>query len=103
MYYTDIERIFHTHLKADLALRSITVDKRGSVSYEKVDPDRVRIPALVDTLQLVLKELVAIARRTRRRQTYETLFFEHYAPIIKAEHERLEEYDLSKKLVMELL
>lgn len=103
MYYSDIERIFHTHLKADPALQNITVNKHGSVSYDKVNPDRVRIPTLVDTLQLILKELVAIARRTRRRQSYETLFFEYYAPIIKAEHERLEEYDLSKKLVMELL
>ncbi len=103
MHFNDIQRIFSTHLKADPALRPVSVDKHGVVSFDKVDPDRVRILDLIDTLSIILKELVAIARRARRRQSYESLFFEYYAPLIKSEQERIEEYELQKKLVMELL
>ncbi len=103
MYFPDLERIFRTHLKADSALRKITFDKHGIVSYDEVNPDQVKIDTLIDTLHIILKELIAIARRTRRRETYEALFFQYYVPIIKAEEERIKEYDLMKKLVMELL
>ncbi len=52
---------------------------------------------------MILKELIAIARRARVRQSYESLFFEHFAPLIKDEQDRIDEYELQKKLVMELL
>lgn len=103
MHLPDIEQIFRTHLKTDPALRSITVDLHGVVSYDHVEPEQVRITSLVDTLHVILKELITLARRTRRRETYETLFFKYYAPTIKAEEKRIKEYDLTKKLVMELL
>ncbi len=103
MHYPDIKRIFETHLQSDPALRHMSVDQHGVVSYDQVNPDLVRLQSLVDTLHLILQELIAIARRTRRRQSYETLFFEHFAPMIKAENERLKEYNLTEKLVMELL
>jgi hypothetical protein len=103
MHFTDIQRILSTHLKADRALRLVTLDKHGVISFDQVDPDRVKLQGLDDILSTILKELVAIVRRTRRRQSYETLFFEHYVPLIKVEQARIEEYDLQKKLVMELL
>ena len=103
MYLSDVQRIFSIHLQADPGLRPITLDTHGLVIYDKVDPASVNRDTLVDILHIVLRELVTLARRTRRRQSYETLFFEHYAPTIKAEYERLEEYGLMKKLVMELL
>ncbi len=103
MHFNDIQRIFSTHLKTDSALRPVTLDKHGVVSFDQVDPERVKILGLVDTLSMILKELVAIGRRARRRQSYETLFFEYFAPLIKSEQERIEEYELQKKLVMELL
>ena len=103
MHFTDIQRILSTHLKVDPALRPVTMDKHGVISFDQVNPDRVKIQGLVDILSIILKELVAIARRARRRQSYEALFFQHYAPLIKSEQERIEEYELQKKLVMELL
>jgi hypothetical protein len=103
MHFTDIQRILSTHLEADRALRPVTLDKHGVISFDQVNPDRVTLLGLDDILSLILKELVAIARRARRRQSYEALFFEHYVPLIKAEQERIEEYELQKKLVMELL
>ena len=103
MHFTDIQHILSTHLKSDPALRPVTIDKHGVISFDEVNPERIRLLGLVDTLSMILKELVAIARRTRRRQSYETLFFEYYAPLIKSEQERIEEYELQKKLVMELL
>jgi hypothetical protein len=103
MYFTDIQHILSTHLKADPALRPVTFDKHGVISFDQVDPERVKFLELTDTLSMILKELVAIARRTRRRESYETLFFEYYAPLIKSEQERIEEYELQHKLVMELL
>lgn len=103
MHMPDIEQIFSTHLKADPALRSITIDLHGVVSYDQVNPESVRLTHLINTLHIILKELLTIARRTRRRETYETLFFKYYAPLIKAEEGRIKEYDLTKKLVMELL
>jgi hypothetical protein len=103
MHFTDINRILSTHLKADPALRLVALDKHGAISFDQVDPERVNILGLDNTLSSILRELVAIARRTRRRQTYETLFFEYYVPLIKAEQERIKEYELQKKLVMELL
>jgi hypothetical protein len=103
MHFTDIQRILSTHLKADRALRPVTIDKSGVISFDEVDPERVNLQGLDGILSVILKELVAIARRTRRRQSYEALFFEHFVPLIKAEQKRIEEYELQKKLVMELL
>jgi hypothetical protein len=103
MHFTDIQRILSTHLKGDRALRPVTIDKSGVISFDEVDPERVNLQGLDDILSVILKELVAIARRTRRRQSYEALFFEHYVPLIKTEQNRIEEYELQKKLVMELL
>ncbi|MFX1510370.1 MAG: hypothetical protein ACFFBR_08715 [Promethearchaeota archaeon] len=103
MYFTDIQRILSIHLNADPALRPVSVDKYGIISFDEVDPERVKLRGLVDILSIILKEFIAIARRTRRRQSYETLFFEYFAPLIKSEQARIEEYELQKKLVMELL
>jgi hypothetical protein len=102
-YASDIERIFQSHISQDPELRNIIFDSHGVVSFDQINPERVKLALLISTLQLILQELVTIARRTRRRQTYETLFFEHIAPIIKAEEERILEYALTDKLVMELL
>ncbi len=103
MHFTDIQRILSTHLKADRALQPVTLDKYSGISFDQVDPDRVNLQGLDDILSVILKELVAIARRTRRRESYEALFFEYYVPLIKAEQKRIEEYGLQQKLVMELL
>lgn len=103
MYISDVQRIFQTHTSADPALSRIQVDAHGVVSFDQVIPENVRLGQLQGFLNIILQELVAIARRSRRRQTYETLFFEHLAPIIKAEQSRIKEYDLTNQLVMELL
>ncbi|MFX0169789.1 MAG: hypothetical protein ACFE89_10590 [Candidatus Hodarchaeota archaeon] len=103
MYLSDIQRIFSIHLQADPALRPMKLNDQGMVIYDQLDPAQVNRDTIIDILSIVLKELISLVRRTRRRQSYETLFFEHYAPLIKEEYGRLEEYGLMKKLVMELL
>ncbi len=102
-YYPDIQDIFRRNTTEDPVMRLMTVNRQGVVFFDQVDPERVNLIKLPGILFSILRELITLIRRTRRRESYEELFFEHLVPLLKTQWQRLQAYELTADLVMELI
>ncbi len=102
-YQKDIQNIFKTHTRKIPALHGVHAEKSGVVYYDSIDPQQVKYTTLRNILFKIFHDLIELVRRTMPRQTYQSLVFEHFSPLISIEQKRLKTYALTEKLVMEIL
>ena len=102
-YNTEIQKIFETNMEKIPSLVGIKIDKTGVVTYDSIDPQQIKYPKFRNVLFNIFHELIILTRKTMPKQTYRSLVFEHFSPLIRTEQDRLKTYSLTEKIVMEIL
>jgi hypothetical protein len=98
-----IQDIFHDNTLTDHPFHHLTVSKDGLVEYNALNPNELEYPRMLTALTTTLRSLVTLLQEVHTMESYQNLFFQYFAPLIRSEVARLRAYQLAEALVIELL
>ncbi len=102
-YDKEIQAIFKDKTKKLPALKGVKMDTSGVVTYASIDPQQIKYPHLRQVLFDIFHDLVLLTRKTMPKQTYQSLVFKHFSPLIRTEQDRLKTYSLTERIVLDIL
>jgi hypothetical protein len=102
-YDKEIQAVFQDKTRKVTALVGVKMDISGVVTYDSIDPQQIKYTKFRQVLFDIFHELVQLTRKTMPKQTYQSLVFEHFSPLIRTEQDRLKTYSLTERIVLDIL
>lgn len=98
-----IRDIFHDNTLTDHPFHHLNVTPEGVVDYNKLNPNELEYDRMLRALNKIIREVVALLHEVHSQESYQTLFFQYFVPLIRGETARLKAYQLVDSLVIEIL
>jgi hypothetical protein len=98
-----IHDIFHDNTLTDHPFHHLSVTQDGVVDYSALNPNELDFDRMLKALTKILREVVTLLHKVHSPESYKSLFFEYFVPLIHGEKARLKAYHLIDSLVLELI
>ncbi len=98
-----IHDIFHDNTLTNHPFHHLSITPNGVVDYNHLNPNELEYNRMLRALNKILRELVTLLHKVYSPESYQTLFFEYFVPLIHGEKIRLKTYQLIDSLVLELI